>query len=69
MLGWRKLGAWLLVFALCAVIAIKAVFMGAAVDIPAGVIDLIKWVTGFFFLGNTAEHALKGFNLKVEPKK
>ena len=55
-LGWRKLSAWLLVFALCAVVAIKSVFAGAAIDIPAGVIDLIKWVTGFFFGANIVEH-------------
>jgi hypothetical protein len=55
-LGWRKLSAWLLVFALCAVVAIKSVFAGASIDIPPGVIDLIKWVTGFFFGANVVEH-------------
>ena len=55
-LGWRKLSAWLLVFALCAVVAVKAVFAGTAVDIPSGVIDLLKWITGFFFGANVVEH-------------
>lgn len=55
-LGWRKLSAWLLVFALCSTVAIKSVFAGAAIDIPPGVIDLIKWVTGFFFGANIVEH-------------
>ncbi len=54
--GWRKLSAWGLIFSLCAVVAIKAVFAGASVDIPPGVIDLIKWVTGFFFGANIVEH-------------
>jgi hypothetical protein len=49
MLGWRKLTAWALVFALCAAVSIKAVWMGAAQDIPPTVADVIKWVTAFFF--------------------
>ena len=55
-LGWRKLSAWLLVFALCATVAIKSVFAGAAIDIPPGVIDLLKWITGLFFGANVVEH-------------
>lgn len=55
-LGWRKLTAWGLIFALCSAVAIKAVFAGQANDLPAGVIDLIKWVTGFFFGANVLEH-------------
>lgn len=55
-LGWRKLTAWLLIFGLCCTVAIKSVFAGASIDIPPGVIDLIKWVTGFFFGANVVEH-------------
>jgi hypothetical protein len=46
MLGWRKLGAWLLVFAFAAV----ATFVGK--EIPARNADLVQWVTLFFFGAN-----------------
>lgn len=65
-LGWRKLSAWGLIFALCAVVAVKAVFAGAAVDIPPGVIDLLKWVTGFFFGANLIEHLAPNLTLTAK---
>lgn len=55
MIGWRKLSAWLMVFGLCAFVSVKTVLAGGG-DIPAGVIDLVKWVTGFFFAGNAIEN-------------
>lgn len=45
-LGWRKLGAWFLVFALVAALSWKGI------EIKAINADLIKWVTGFFFGAN-----------------
>lgn len=55
MLGWRKLSAWGLIFALCAAVALKAIAAGSG-DIPPGVADLLQNVTWFFFGSNLVEH-------------
>lgn len=47
MLGWRKLGAWFLVYAF----VVAATFY-AKNAIPQSNADLIMWVTGFFFGAN-----------------
>lgn len=49
LIGWRKLSAWLLCFALCAAVSIKSVWIGTGSDLPPGVVDTLKWVTAFFF--------------------
>jgi len=67
-LGWRKLSAWGLIFALCATVTIKAVFAGAAVDIPPGVIDMVKWVTLFFFGANVVEHIAPNLTIAAKNK-
>jgi hypothetical protein len=54
MLGWRKLGAWLLVF-------IFVVYMSAFVklEIPKNNMELVMWVTGFFFGTNAVVHTAR----------
>lgn len=68
MLGWRKLSAWILIFALSAAVAIKLTFGCGAVDIPVNVVDLIKWVTGFFFGANALEHLSKNVSVNLGGK-
>jgi hypothetical protein len=55
MIGFRKLFAWLLCFGLCAAVALKTVWLGTGVDIPPGVVEVLKWSTAFFFGFNTLE--------------
>lgn len=55
MVGWRKLAAWFLCFLLGAAVSLKAVWIGTGTDIPAGVVDLLKWTTAFFFGFNVAD--------------
>ena len=66
MIGWRKLTAWALVMFLCGFVSVKTVISGVNADVPAGVVDLIKWVTAFFFLGNGLEHLAN--NITVSKK-
>ena len=63
MLGWRKLGAWALVFLFVA-------YMSAVVktEIPANNGDLIKWVTAFFFGANALVHGARAIQLKPKAK-
>lgn len=65
MVGWRKLSAWLLIFAVAAAVAINLTFKGGALDIPPNVVDLIKWVTAFFFGANALEHFTDKLDIKV----
>lgn len=60
-IGWRKSVAWLLVFGLCVYATVDAMSTGAApaTDIPPNVVELMKWVTGFFFGSNVAEHFIR----------
>ena len=53
-LGWRKLGAWSLVFGLVA----ASTFTGK--DITDNGVEVIMWVTGFFFAVNMVEHGGPG---------
>lgn len=64
-LGWRKLGAWFLVFALGAYVSIDVVGHNNGADIPDNVLELIKWVTGFFFGANAIVHIAKEIGVKV----
>lgn len=65
MLGWRKLSAWLLVFGLSAVVSLKLVAGGAVTDVPPNAVDLVKWVTGFFFGANAVEHLAGRLSVNV----
>lgn len=65
MLGWRKLSAWLLVFALAAVVSFKVVHGGQGADIPPNAVDLVKWVTAFFFGANAVEHLSSKLSVSV----
>lgn len=65
MLGWRKLSAWGLVFSLAAFVSIKLVASCGVTDIPPNVVDLVKWVTGFFFGANAVEHIAGKLDIKV----
>lgn len=58
-MGWRKLGAWALVFALCAYVTF------AKLDVPDNAVDMIKWVTAFFFGSNAFVHLAKNIGVKV----
>lgn len=64
-LGWRKLSAWFLVFALGAYVSIDVVGHNGGNDIPNNVLELIKWVTGFFFGANAIVHIAKEVGVKV----
>lgn len=59
MLGWRKLGAWVLVYAF----VVAATFM--VKDISDNALDLTKWVTAFFFGANAIEHAVGKIKVNV----
>ena len=59
-LGWRKLAAWFLVFALAAAMSWKGL------EIKAINADLIKWVTGFFFGANALKPLFE--NIKITGK-
>lgn len=61
MLGWRKLGAWFLVFMLVAYMSAIA-----KTDIPMNNMELIKWVTGFFFGANALKPLFE--NVSFTPK-
>lgn len=65
MLGWRKLSAWGLIFALGAYVSIVSVSHGGA-DVPDNVVEMIKWVTGFFFGANAVVHIAQ--NVKISGK-
>lgn len=60
MLGWRKLGAWTLVFLFGA----AATFM--KVEVSPIVSDMIKWVTAFFFGANAIKPAAQAVKSKLE---
>jgi len=49
-MGWRKLGAWFLVYAF----VVAATFLIR--DISDNALELTKWVTAFFFGANALEH-------------
>jgi len=61
MIGWRKLSAWLLVYTMATV----ATFMDIA--IPDNNVDLIKWVTGFFFGTNALIHGVAAAKSVLKP--
>lgn len=61
-LGWRKLSAWFLIYALVVV----AVVYGFHIEDNA--VDVIKWVTAFFFGANVAEHVMSAVDVKIGAK-
>lgn len=63
MLGWRKLGAWALVYAF--VVAATLIFKTTIGD---NSVELIKWVTAFFFGSNALEHFAGKLKVNVGPK-
>lgn len=57
MIGWRKLGAWGIIVALCSVVTLKLVWDKQVTDIPAGVQNVLIWITTAFFMANVVgEH-------------
>lgn len=48
-LGWRKMSAWLLIFAYVCWATYKPV------PIPDNAVEIIKWSSGFFFGANAAK--------------
>ena len=64
MLGWRKLMAWFLVY-------LFVLYMSAFVqlEVPDNNMEMIKWVTGFFFGANALVHASRALGVTVTPKK
>lgn len=57
MIGWRKLGAWGLIFALCSAVTLRLVWKGLVTDIPPGVQWVLITVTSAFFVLNVVgEH-------------
>ena len=70
MVGFRKLFAWVLIFGLCSVVTIKAVWLGSAVDIPPTVAGVIEWVTTALFAANVGDKGiamLKGKTQEAPP--
>lgn len=68
-IGWRKLSAWLLIFALCAAITIRGVWTCGWQDIPANVKELLVWVTTVFFVVNgVAEHVSPNLAISIGRK-
>jgi hypothetical protein len=60
MLGWRKLSAWLLVYLLVLYMSAFAKF-----EIPTNNMELIKWVTGFFFGANALKPLFQNSTVKI----
>ena len=55
MVGYRKLIAWALCFALGSIVTIKTVWAGTGADIPPGVVEFLKWATLSFFSLNALD--------------
>ena len=62
MLGWRKLAAWFLVYALVAYTS------HYQIEIASNNADLIKWVTGFFFGANVLKPLAQNISIGVGGK-
>ena len=63
-LGWRKLLAWALVYAF-----VVAATLLAKVAIGDNAMELMKWVTAFFFGANALEHFADKFSVNLGPPK
>ena len=59
-IGWRKLSAWLLVFILVAFATAQQL------EITDNGVEILKWVTGFFFGANALEHSGKVISVKKQ---
>ena len=62
MLGWRKLSAWFLVFALV------AAAMVLKRDVPPEASKLLTWVTNGFFMANAAKPTAQVLIDKIKKK-
>ena len=60
--GWRKISAWILVYALAVLATWKQVAIGD------NALNLIIWTTGFFFGANSLEHLADKLSINVGPK-
>jgi len=60
-IGWRKLTAWALVFAL----TVAATWLGR--DVPGNAKELLVFSTGFFFGANAIGKVATAFKGKAEP--
>ena len=65
MLGWRKLAAWFLVYALVAVATLAFV---EAREIPEQNAKVIMWVTSFFFGTNMLKPLFNNIKIGVGAK-
>lgn len=59
-IGWRKLAGWSLVYLL-------VVYCSAVIryEIPDANVELLKWVTLYFFGANALEHMKESFSVKI----
>ena len=62
MIGWRKILAWVLVYALVVAATWREVIIGD------NGMNLIIWITGFFFGANSIEHMAEKFSINVGKK-
>ena len=63
-LGWRKLGAWALIYVFVVVAS-----LGFKYTIPTENGELIKWCTLFFFSANALEHFAGKMSVNLGPPK
>ena len=47
--------------------SLKAVWLGTGTDIPTGVVDLLKWVTAFFFGFNVLDKVTDKYTIATPP--
>ena len=59
MFGWRKTTAWALVFVLVSV----STYLKA--DVPSNAMELLKYVTGFFFGANVIKPFMKTSSVNI----
>ena len=62
MMGWRKISAWVLIYAL----VVFATWQ--KVSLPDNGLDLLIWITGFFFGANSLEHLAGKLSINVGQK-
>ena len=63
-LGWRKLAAWALVYAF-----VVAATLWSKTLIGDNAMELLKWVTAFFFGANALEHFAGKMSVNLGPPK
>ena len=62
-IGWRKISAWVLLYALVVFATWRQV------EIGENALQLIVWTTGFFFGANSLEHLAGKLDISIGPKK